>query len=185
MVVAKVSDPVSSWMPEGEHGRLERRHRDPPLGDDAHEQRDQRAVAGADQGVRVEVVGQVVGVGVVVEGDHLHALAAAQVAEVAEPVGVHGVDEDQPADAVAVHVRRVHHGDGVGVQRLELAHVAVDGAAEADLRLRVQLVRGDHRGERVEVGVAVRGDEFGRTHELSIRGRRRAPSQALSSQPSS
>ena len=99
-----------------------------------------------------------------VERDDLHVRTAAQVAEVAEAVGVHGVDQDEPADAVAVHVRGVHDGDGVRVQRLEFPDVPVDGSAEADLRLRIQLVRRDHGGERVEVGVGVRGDELGGPH---------------------
>ena len=147
---------------EREHGGLERRHRDPALGDDAHEESDQRAVAGADQGVGVEVRRQVARVRVVVEGDDLHPVPAAQVAEVAEAVGVHGVDQDQAADGVPVHIRGVDHGDGVGVQSLELTHVAVDGAAETDLGLGIELVRRDHGGEGVEVGVGVCGDEFGR-----------------------
>ena len=99
-----------------------------------------------------------------VEGDHLDIGAAAEVAEVAEAVGVHGVDKNEPADAVAVDVCGVHHGDGVGVQGLELTDVAVDGSAEADLRLRIELVRRDHGGEGVEVRVRVCGDELGGAH---------------------
>ena len=116
--------------------------------------------------------------GVVVERDHLHALPAAQVAEVAEAVGVDGVDEDEPAHAVAVHVRRVDHRYGVGVERLELPDVAVHRSPEADVRFGVELVRRDHGREGVEVGVAVRGDEFGRAHGWSIRGRLGAAAEA-------
>ncbi len=122
--------------------------------------------------------------GVVVEGDHLDVRTPAEIAEVTEAVGVDGVDQDQPADTVAVHVRGIHHRDGVGVQRLELADVAVDRAAEADQGLGVQLVCGHHGRERVEVGVGVGGDELGRAHACSIRGRPYVSAQALSSHSS-
>ena len=59
---------------------------------------------------------------------------------------------------------RVDGADLVGEQRAELAHVAVHGAAEADLGLGIELVRGDHAGEGVEVGVGVRGDDLADPH---------------------
>ena len=101
---------------------------------------------------------------VVIEGDHLDAVPLGELAQVAEAVGVDGVDQDEAADGVVVHVGRVDDRDQVGVQRLELAHVAVDRAAQADGRLGIELVRGHHRRESVEVGVGVRGDEFGAAH---------------------
>ena len=108
-----------------------------------------------------------------VEDDDLDVVALAERRELADAVRVHGVDEHETADGGEVDVGRVDDRHEVGVQGLELAHVAVHGAAETDRGLRIQLARGDHGGKGVEVGVGVGGDELADLHSGSIREVRR------------
>ena len=155
---------------EGEHRRLEGRDRDAALGDDVDEQRDQGPVSGAHERLGRETRRQIRDRRVVIEGHDLHPGRGAQSGQVAQTVRVHGVDEDESAHAFVLHVDRVDHGHEVAVKRLELAHIAVHGAAQTDVRLGVQLVHRDHGGEGVEVGVGVRGDQLGRAHHRQYTG---------------
>ena len=141
VVVEKVSEPVSSWMPianrlasKGVTGMprsamMRTQQRDERPGRRAHE------VLGRDEGRQLLVEG------VVVEGDDLHVVALAERSELADAVRVHGVDEDEALDRVEVDVARIGDRHEVGVQGLELAHVAVDRAAEDETRLGIELAR--------------------------------------------
>ena len=66
-----------------------------------------------------------------------------------------GLDDDQAADRVGVEARGLDELELVRVEAGELAHVAVERAREADDGVRVEPARGQHRRERVEVGVPV------------------------------
>jgi len=103
-----------------------------PLGDDAQHQSDERAVVGHDQVLRIGERRRPVHV-MMVEDDHLHTLARAQGAEITETIGVRRVDNDQTMHAVEIHVGGVDGDDLLGVEVVELAHVAVHGLAQADM----------------------------------------------------
>ncbi len=162
MVVEKVSEPVSSWMPRANtvasNGviAMPRCAKMPTSSVTSDPSAELTRLSGWMK------ARQVAGQDVVVEGEDLHVVARTQVGEVADAVGVDGIDKDQALDAAAVDVAGIDDRDQIGVERLEVAHVAVDRSAQRDRRLRVELARGHHRRESVEVGVAVGRDEFGR-----------------------
>jgi hypothetical protein len=144
---------------EREDRRLERRHGDASLGDDVDEQRHQRAVVRAHEGLARHARRQLGLVGVVIERDHLHMGSGAQIGEIPEAVGMDGDDRD-----------------AIRVESLELADVAVHSPAQADVRLWIELAHRDHGREGVEVGVGVGRDQLGRAHRCQYtRGGRRRP----------
>ena len=155
---------MSSWIPSANDRRLERRRVDLALGEDPDEGRRERRVLREHQVLALDPVGLVVLV--VIEGDDLDPGTPGHVGELAEPVGVHGLDHDEPGDRVGIDPPGVGHVELVRVQPVEVADVPVQRAGERDDRAREQAARGQHRGERVEVGVRVRGDDV---HELKVR----------------
>ncbi len=150
---------------QGEHGRFERGNGDATLGDDAHEERDQRTVGRAHEVLGRDERRQVAGVTVVVERHNLHVVAGAQVGQVAEAIGVHRIDQDETSHALTLNVAGIDHGNEVGVESLKVAHIAVDRAAQAHRGLGIELMRGYHRRKGVEVGVGVGRDQLRRTHQ--------------------
>ncbi len=74
----------------------------------------------------------------------------------------------------------------VRVQAVEVAHVAVERADRHD-RARVEMARGEHRRERVEVGVPMGGDDLLGPHGLILPPRGgcgRRPDEAEEATPS-
>ena len=96
---------------------------------------------------------------VVVEDDHLHPRLAAQTAQVADPLGVGGVDDDELADLALVEQAQVDDGEVLAVQRHELAHVGVERTGEDDASLGVEQGCAHHRRQSVEIGVLVGRDD--------------------------
>jgi hypothetical protein len=142
--------------PEREHGSLERRGLELPLGEDADERRRERGVLRQHEVLGLHPVGRLPGV--VVEDDDLDGRVARDALELPEPLGMDGLDDDETADRVEVDATRLDEVELVRVQAVELAHVAVQRAREGDDRAGIEPPGGEHRGERVEVGVRV-GDD--------------------------
>ena len=86
--------------PEGEDGRLERRHLDLALGEDPDHRRRQRAVVGEHEVLGLDPVRRLAGM--VVEDDDLDPGIARDPLELAEALRVHGLDDDQPPDRAEV-----------------------------------------------------------------------------------
>ena len=149
---------------ERERGRLERCRRELSLGEDPDEGRRQRAVGRDDRRVLVHPVGKL-RVLVVVEEDLLHAGVERHGLELAEARRGRGLDHDQAADRVELEAARLDDVlELVRVQAIEVANVAVQRADRHD-RARIEMPRGEHRRERVEVGVPVGGDDLLGPHE--------------------
>ena len=80
--------------------------------------------------------------------------------ELAQPRCLGSLDDDEPADRVELESARLDDAlELVRVQAVEVADVPVQ-RADGDDRGRVEAVRGEHRRERVEIGVPVGGDDF-------------------------
>ncbi len=163
--------------PEREDGRLERRHVDLALGEDADHRRRQGGVVREDEVLGLHPVGRLAGV--VVEDDDLHVGVPRHVLELPEALGMHRLHDDQPPDRVPVEAPRLDDVELVGVEPVELAHVAVERPREGDDRPGVEPARGQHGRERVEVRVRVRDDDVhtrkvrpapGRSPFLGMRG---------------
>ena len=73
-----------------------------------------------------------------VEDHHLHPGLAAQTAQVADPLGVGGVDDDELADLALVEQPQVDDGEVLAVQGHELPHVGVERAGEDDAALGIE-----------------------------------------------
>ena len=143
--------------PEREDGRLERRRLDLALGEDPDERGRERAVVGEDE----VLLGQPrrAARAVVVEDDELDPGPQRDLLELAQALGVHGLDDDQALDRVVVDRPRVRDRELVRMEAEELAHVAVQRAGQRRDRAGIEPPRGDERREGVEVGVRVRGDD--------------------------
>ncbi len=104
----------------------------------------------------------------VIEEDLLDRRVERRRLELAEARGVRGLDDDQAADRVELEARALHHGlELVRVQAVELADVAVQ-RTDRDDGAGIEPARGDHRRERVEVGVPVGGDDLLGPHRLIV-----------------
>ncbi len=142
---------------EREDRRLERRDGDLSLGEDADERRRQRPVLGQDDVVGPRPVGGLARV--MVEDDLLHVRVERDGLELAETACVRRLDDDQPADGVELEPRCLDELQLICVEPAQLPDVAVERAGDADDRPRIEAAHGEHRRERVEVGVRVRGDD--------------------------
>ena len=88
---------------EREDRRLERRHGDFPLGEDADERRRQRPVLGQDDVLRPRPVRGLAGV--MVEHHFLHLRIEGQRLELRQPAGARRLDDDQPPHRVLLETR--------------------------------------------------------------------------------
>ena len=143
---------------ERENGGFQRRDRDLALGEHSDQCRRQRPVLRYDRIRLGDPVGKVCGV--VVEDDRLDLRVARNPLQLAEPTCVDSLDDDQPADGVEVEARDLDKLQLVRVQAVELAHVSVEGAGQADDGAGVQAPCGQHRREGVEIRVGVRRDDL-------------------------
>ena len=111
--------------------------------------------------------------GVMVEDDLLDVRVERDGLELAEPAGAWSVSTTISRRIASSSSRAAStSAELVRVQAVELAHVAVQRAGEADDGARVEPARGEHRRERVEVGVPVgRDDRLGphAAHSASAR----------------
>ena len=152
-----VSEPVSSWMPSANTvassgvGSISRSARIPTS------VVVERAVLGEDEVLLAQPLGPL-GL-VVVEDDHLDAGLERDLLELAQALGVDGLDDDQALDRLVVDGPRVGDLELVGVQAEELADVAVHRSGQRGDGAGIEAPRGKERRERVEVGVRVRGDD--------------------------
>ena len=119
------------------------------------------------RGVRADLLdhlddpGDVLGArGVVVVDVHFHAGPGGDLGERADAVAPPGVDENDPGDLRRIERAQPRHP--VAARRgLEiLAQRPLLRAGEDELRPRVELLRRDHRGEGVELGLQVGGDDL-------------------------
>jgi hypothetical protein len=138
---------------ERKRGRVHRGDRDSPLEQELEHRCDHAAVPAHDRRAFV------LGLAVVIEGDHLDVVAAMERGEFAEAVGARDLDEHKALHGVTVDRRGLDARDLVRVQVVELAHVPVHAAVQADARARIQQLRGEHPSERVEIDVRVREDQ--------------------------
>jgi hypothetical protein len=156
--------------PERERRRMHRRDADAAVEQEPQHRRHDAAVAAHDRRL---TCGCTLMPGVVVEGHHLHAVASCKLGQVAEALRVGDLHEHHSPHAVALQGRRLHRRDLVGMQVVELAHVAVHAPLQADATTGVQKLRRKHAGERIEVGVRVRDDQRldgdGRAHATDCR----------------
>ena len=95
----------------------------------------------------------------VVEEDDLHPTSARDRLELAEPGRVGRLDGDQPRDRAEVEPTRLDEVELVRVQAVELADVPVQRARQRNDGAAVEPPAGQHRRERVEVGVRVARDD--------------------------
>lgn len=107
----------------------------------------------------------VVGGGVVVPDGHAERRVAARDAieqdvELGEAAHAAHVDDDEVRDGMLVDVGDAQVREAILVEREEVAHAAPEAATEGDVRVGVELLRGDRGGERVEVGHVVGDDEL-------------------------
>ncbi len=151
---------------EREDRRLERRHGDLPLGEDADERRRQRPVLGQDDVLRPRPVRRLTGV--MVEHHLLHVRVERQRLELRQPAGARRLDDDQPAHRAQLETRRLDELQLLRVQPAQLPDVAVQRAGHADDGTRIEMADGEHRRERVEVGVRVRGNDCLGPHGTEI-----------------
>ena len=145
--------------PQREDRGLERRGQELTLGEDPDQRGRQGAVVRQHRRFRVDPVREL-GLAVMIEEDLVHRRVERDPLELAEARRVRGLDHDQAADRVGLEARDLDHGvELVGVQAVEVADVAVerpDGHHGAG----IEATRGEHRRERVEVGVPVGGDDL-------------------------
>ncbi len=152
---------------EREGRGLERRGQQLALGEDADERGRQSAVVREHRGVRVDPVGEL-GLAVMIEEDLLHRQIERNGLELAEARRVRGLDHDQAADRVRFETGDLDDGlELLGMQAIEVADVAVE-RTDGDDRAGIEAMRGEHRRERVEVGVPVRGDDLLGSHGLIL-----------------
>src|SRR5262249_28649242 len=85
--------------------------------------------------------------------------------ELAEPAGVHGLDDDEAPDRVELEAAGLREAQLVRVQACKLAHVSVQHARERGGRAWIQTARSEQGPERVEVRVHVGGDDLFGPHE--------------------
>ena len=109
---------------ERERRRLDLRHLDLALGQDADERRRQRPVLRDHGALRRDPVGKLA-VRVVVENDLVDRGVERDAFELVQACGVDGLDHDQPADRVRLEPRGLDELELVRMQARELAHVAV------------------------------------------------------------
>ena len=116
--------------------------------------------------------GEVLGArGVVVVDVHLHAGPGGDLGERADAVAPPGVDEDDPGDLRRVERAQPRHPVAARRGLEVLAQRPLLRAGEDELRPRVELLRRHHRGERVELGLQVGGDDLhGRLYASAICG---------------
>ena len=143
--------------PEREDGRLERRDRDLPLGQDPDHRRRQRAVLREDEVLGLHPVGRLAGV--VVEDDDLDGGVARDPLELAQALRVHGLDDDQPPDRVQVDPARLERARARRRAGGRTPARSGSGSRRARSRARVEPARGEHAAERVEVRVRVGDDD--------------------------
>ncbi len=151
---------------EREDRCLERRHGDFPLGEDADERRRQRPILGQDDVLRPRPVRRLAGV--MVEHHFLHLRIERQRLELGQPAGARRLDDDQPPHRVQLETRRLDELQLLRVQPAQLPDIAVQRAGQADDGARIEVAHGEHRRERVEVGVRVRGNDCLGPHGTEI-----------------
>ena len=153
--------------PERERGRDERRRQELPLGKYPDERRRERSVRGQDCSIRGDPVGELV-LGMVVEEDLLDVGIERDGLELTQPRRARHLDDDQASDRIELEPAGLRHGtELLGMQTVEVADVPVQ-CRDCDDGLGVEHARGQHRPERVEVGVAVRRDDLIGPHELIL-----------------
>ena len=96
---------------------------------------------------------------VVVEDDHLDPALAAQTPQIAHPLGVSGVDDDELPDLALVEQPQVDDGQVLPVQRHKLAHVRVERAGEDDASFGIEQRRAHDSRQSVEIGVLMGRDD--------------------------
>jgi hypothetical protein len=111
---------------------------------------------------------------VVVVDVHLDAGAGRDLGERADPVAPPGVDENDPGDLRRVKRAQPHHAVAPRRGLEVLAQRALLRAGKDELRLRIESLRRHHRGERVELGLQMRRDDFHFRTPATPRPRRRA-----------
>jgi hypothetical protein len=101
------------------------------------------------------------GVGMVVVQVDVQAGVVQALAEIADAGGLAGVHHDEPSDLLLGDVFQPLEGVVV-LHRLgeEVPEVFFLRAGKGEHRLGVELVRGDHGGQPVEIGVYMGGDDF-------------------------
>ena len=143
---------------ERERGRLEHGGLDLALGEDADECRRERPVGGDHGSAWTHPLRD--DVGVMVEEGLLDRGIERDRFELSEARGVRRLHDDESPDRVELETARL---DGaaelVSVQAIEVADVSVQAPERHD-RARVEAARGEHRRERVEIGVPVGGDDL-------------------------
>ena len=154
-----------------EHGRLEL-----ALGEDADHGRRESAVRGDHRRRRLDPLRKLVVV--VVEEHLLHRRIEGDTLELPEPRRLCGLDDDEAADRVELEPARLDHAaELVGVQAVEVPDVPIQ-RTDRDERGRVEPARGEHRRERVEIGVPVGRDDFLGPHGLILPPRSVKPGRA-------
>ena len=142
---------------EREDRRLERRDGDLPLGEDADERRRQRTVSRTGRRCQASPT----------RANRPHdgrrrpspQPGRGPPARARQTARIRRLDDDQPANGVELETRRLDELQLLGVQPAQLPDVAVERAGDADDGPRIEAAHGEHRRERVEVGVRVRGDD--------------------------
>jgi hypothetical protein len=119
---------VSSWIASAKTVASSGRDRDLPLGQDPDERRRERPVVGDDHVLGSRPLRRLARV--MVEDDLLDVLVQSDLLELAQTGRVDGLNDDQAVDRVRLEPRGLDHVELVGVQPVELAHVAVERAGQ-------------------------------------------------------
>jgi hypothetical protein len=139
------------------HRRFERRHAEAPPAE-LFDQEGRRGADGFD-----DRVGGTSGAGrglvdVMIEYDDFDGGILQAVLERADPLGLLRIDEDQSRDPGEIEVFQLAEAEIMGGEKL--ANSLLRAGRQHELRLGKQLARGDHGGQPVEIGMAVRGDHI-------------------------
>ena len=142
---------------EAHDGRLVRGDTDVSLPDDLHQQ----GRVGTGQFIELEIPLDIIfGRGMVVVDMDLKIIVGQDVGHSADAATLAGIDEDELPDAIKVKILQIGHVEEVNHRFDEkIAQVSLLGTGENDHRLRVELLRGQHRGHGVEIRVDVGGDD--------------------------
>ena len=170
---------------ERERRRLERRDGDLALGEDADERRRQRRRPRRARRSRAAPLGELARV--VVEDDLLDAGVERDRLELAEPRGVHRLDDDRAAGSRRARAAPAStQRSSSACRRANSRTLRLSDAREHGRRAGVQAARGEQRRERVEVRVDVRGDDLCGSHRSHCQAAAivRAASTARRDQPS-
>jgi hypothetical protein len=156
---------------EGEEGRLHGRDRR-RAGAARHEARDQQRRGRSHPLHHVDVAPNgFLGRGVMVVDVDLHPGFGHDLAKLAETGRHLHVDQDDARERHAVDLASLLDREVLAVGGEKLAHAGVRRPVEKGDRARIEMTRGDHRGEAVEVGADVGEDDFGRAPAHAARVR--------------